>query len=134
MGEESHKKWLKFAKDDLLWTKANIEGKIWYGACFTAQQSVEKALKAYLVSKNQKLRKIHDLVTLLDSCIALDRSFEQFREQCLELTVYYFTTRYPDTIGLLDFTEQRARQAWAFTEQIIEFVEKKLVGGLLSET
>ncbi len=41
--------WLSKALDDLRWTEANIRESIYYGACFTAQQAVEKALKAYLL-------------------------------------------------------------------------------------
>lgn len=57
MAKLASRKWLAQAKSDLGWTLANIREKVWYGACFTAQQSAEKALKAYLLSKNKKVAK-----------------------------------------------------------------------------
>lgn len=38
----TYKQWLNLALDDLSWTKANLNERIWYGACFTAQQAGEK--------------------------------------------------------------------------------------------
>lgn len=40
------KKWIGYAANDLSWTKSNLNEQVWYGACFTAQQATEKALKA----------------------------------------------------------------------------------------
>lgn len=50
MNNQSSKKWLKFALDDLSWTEANLRESVWYGACFTTQQAVEKSLKSYLIN------------------------------------------------------------------------------------
>jgi len=46
--EKEYILWWRKAKEDLKWTEANIREKIYYGACFSAQQSAEKALKAFL--------------------------------------------------------------------------------------
>ncbi len=101
--------WLQKAEDDLRWTNHNLEGCIWYGASFTAQQAAEKALKAYLLFCGGPLRKIHDLVTLVDDCIGLDPSFESMRESASTLTAYYITTRYPIYEDLSAITEKQAR-------------------------
>lgn len=45
---EEYKRWIGKAQDDLRWTKHNLNGAVYYGACFTAQQSAEKAFKGYL--------------------------------------------------------------------------------------
>ena len=126
MVEIEHQRWLAKAVDDLSWTKANIKAKIWYGACFTAQQAVEKALKAYLLYKGKKLKKIHSLVALLEECKELDPSFEKLRIRCARLTVYYVTTRYPDLIDFGEFTKQRAKEAYDSAEEIVSFVEKRI--------
>lgn len=47
--------WFEKAKDDLQWTEANIRENIYYGACFTAQQAAEKALKAFVVKLSRNL-------------------------------------------------------------------------------
>lgn len=87
---------------------------------------MEKALKAYLLYKGKKLKKIHSLVTLLEECKEFDPSFEQLRTKCARLTVYYVTTRYPDIMDFGEFTEQRAKEAYDLAEAIISFVKKKI--------
>lgn len=65
------------------------------GAAFFIQQSIEKYLKAFLIEKNWKLKKIHELDTLLDYAVDFDSSLEKFRVLCERATGYYFTERYP---------------------------------------
>lgn len=126
MDKNGSARWLIQAKDDLAWTEANIREKIWYGACFTAQQTAEKSLKAYLASKGEKIRKIHDLVALLEECAALDKGFDQLREICAVLTDYYVPVRYPDVGDLGGLTEKEAGEALELAERIVKFVEEKL--------
>lgn len=47
--------WLKQSEEDLLWAKASLKEGILRGACFAAQQSAEKALKAFLISKGVRV-------------------------------------------------------------------------------
>jgi len=68
---DEYKLWLQKAKEDLLWTANSLEGKIFYGACFTAHQATEKALKSFLLFHKKPLRKVHDLRALLEDCIYL---------------------------------------------------------------
>lgn len=68
----SYQLWLNQALDDLAWTESNLKEKVWYGACFTAQQAAEKALKAYLIYQGKAMKKIHDLGALLQKCINID--------------------------------------------------------------
>lgn len=119
-------KWLHQAQEDLNWTQANINEKVWYGACFTAQQAAEKALKAYLIDKGTQARKIHDLGALLQQCITQDPNFEVLKEECVTLTDYYAPTRYPDIAEYINFTEDKAKEAYQFARTIVEFIENKL--------
>ncbi|TSC66154.1 MAG: HEPN domain-containing protein [Microgenomates group bacterium Gr01-1014_80] len=120
--------WLQKAKDDLKWTEHDLEGKIYYGACFAAQQAAEKALKGFLIFRNQEIRKIHDLLALLEECINLDNSFEEIKQAAKILSRYYITTRYPVYEEFAIFSEEQAKEAYEFAQEIVEFVEKKLVG------
>lgn len=65
------------------------------GAAFFLQQSVEKLLKAFLLSKGWKLKRTHELDALLDYAIDFDSELEKFRDLCEKVTGYYFTERYP---------------------------------------
>ena len=120
------KRWLKYALDDLSWTKSNLNEEIWFGACFTAQQAVEKALKAYLISKGKVIKKVHDLRGLLEECTRIDPSFENLKEKCSTLNTYYAPTRYPDLGEYVDFSKDKAHESYAFAKEIVEFVEAKL--------
>lgn len=119
-------RWLDRAKEDLLWARSSLKGKIYYGACFAAQQAVEKALKAYLISKGERLKKVHDLVMLVDEAKRFDADFEKFRAFAARLSQYYLETRYPDIADLSQSSEAETQEAVKFAEQFIEFVEKKL--------
>ena len=118
--------WLEKAKDDLAWTRGNIREKIWPGACFTAQQAAEKSLKAYLLSRGESGKKIHDLGSLLEICRKSEPAFEQLREACATLTDYYAATRYPDVSEFMEFSSREAQEALSFAESIFNFVESKI--------
>ncbi len=63
-------------------------------AGFYLQQSLEKFLKASLVSRGQPPRKIHALQALLDA-VANDPDVERFRPLCERVSGYYVLARYP---------------------------------------
>lgn len=65
------------------------------GAAFFLQQAIEKQLKAFLLENGWKLRKLHDLDTLLDLAVEYNPRLEKFRGLCERVTGYYFTERYP---------------------------------------
>ncbi len=121
-----YKKWLNYAQDDLSWTEANIKEQVWYGACFTAQQATEKALKAYLISQEKNIKKIHDLRALLEECTRIDQSFEQLRDPCVTLNAYYAPSRYPDIAEFVDFTQEKAKEAYPLAKKVVDFVKTKV--------
>ena len=88
---DKYKPWLKKAQDDLKWTQHNIDGGFYLEAGFTAQQSIEKTLKYYLLSHGKRLRKIHDLTILLQDCRSIDHEFEQFLKQSAKITFPTFS-------------------------------------------
>lgn len=88
--------WIKKASDDFLWAKHGFQGKFYGSACFICQQVAEKALKAYLFSKKEKLIKTHNLIALLRKCKKQDCLFEKLLPACKVLNNYYTDTRYPD--------------------------------------
>lgn len=118
--------WLAKAEDDLRWTEANIREEIHYGACFTAQQAAEKALKAFLLENAAQARKIHDLGAILEECIVIDGSFLSLRETILPLVDYYIQTRYPDASEFMQYTKEKAEDALKRAQQVVNFVKQKL--------
>lgn len=122
---EEYRLWLKKAKDDLVWTKHNIASREFSGACFSAQQAAEKALKGFLLYHKKPLRKIHDVVVLLKDCIELDESFGELENMIEILFPYYATTRYPFGDELFTFSKERASEALRAASKIVKFVERK---------
>lgn len=118
--------WLERAVDDLSWTKANINAKIYYGACFSAQQAAEKALKAFLLYQKGKFGKVHDLVKLLDECARYQAKIKSFRKKVAKLSFYYIQTRYPDIMEVDKFTKEEAEEALSISSKLIDFVSKIL--------
>ncbi len=62
---------------------------------YLIQQMLEKYMKGFLLSKNWRLKRTHDLEELLDKMVEYDLSFEEFRELSQEATAFYFFERYP---------------------------------------
>lgn len=87
--------WIKVARKDWHRVVVLLEDGDPDGAAFFLQQSLEKYLKAFLMGKGWKLRKMHELDTLLDYAVESDASLDGFRELCERVTGYYYTERYP---------------------------------------
>lgn len=118
--------WLQKAEDDLKWTESSLNGKIYYGACFAAQQAAEKALKAFIILKGKIPKKIHLLPALLEECLINDSSFNEIREAIKTLNSYYIPTRYSDVPDFSIYTPDQAEDALQKAKQVVEFVKKKL--------
>lgn len=122
---EKYNQWLEKAQDDLKWTQHNIDGGFYLEAGFTAQQSIEKALKYYLLSHGKQLRKIHDLTILLEDCASIDTEFQQFHTQSAKITFYYIESRYPEIVPSGNLSKAAAELAYEYAKNIIEFVINK---------
>lgn len=119
--------WLDKAHDDLKWTESNIREKVYYGACFTAQQAAEKVLKAFLLYKQERFGKVHDLVKLIDECASYDKDFSLYRNKIAKLSFYYAQTRYPDITELDKFSQEEAAEALSLASEIVHFVSDKII-------
>lgn len=119
--------WIDKAKDDLRWTKNALDGGIWYGACFTAQQAAEKALKALLLNNGWELQKTHDLRYLLEETTVYDDGLTFFLSEAANLMKYYYESRYPVLEEFAQLNEDQAREAYASAKKIVERIESLLL-------
>jgi len=124
--DETYKNWLDKAEDDLKWTKSNLREEIWYGACFTAHQSVEKSLKSFLLKNGKVVAKIHDISALAERCKEIDPDFDKLIEDVLKIADYYVQTRYPDMSDFMEYTENKAKEAYEIAKEVFEFVKEKV--------
>jgi HEPN domain-containing protein len=114
--------WFKKAQDDYKSAKVVLDEGGYYGTtCFLSQQMAEKYLKGFLVYSGKQIKKVHDLVKLLNECKAVDPSFGELDEDCIFLNDYYVETRYP-LDAPVDYSKKEARQALSSAERIGGFV------------
>ena len=78
-------------------------------AAFFLQQSLEKYLKAFLLSQQWKLRRIHELDALLDEAVKHNPDLEKFRDLCERASGYYFAERYPP-LGTFDLKSEDLKE------------------------
>ena len=70
--------------------------------CFLAQQCVEKYLKGRLNAADRPIRRIHDLVGLLDDIIDLEPTWRGFRHGFGLLNEFAVNSRYPGDVTTAD--------------------------------
>jgi HEPN domain-containing protein len=93
-------------------------------AAYSTQQSAEKALKAYIIFKQQPIPKTHDLEKLLENCLQYDSTFDQLRKYAEILSPFATYTRYPDDRFHID--REEALEAIQCAEKILKFVKAKI--------
>jgi len=67
-------------------------------ACFHAQQSAEKALKAILYSSGERVVLGHSLAALGEAVQSHSGSFAELAPEVSKLDRYYIPTRYPNSL------------------------------------
>jgi len=121
---QEHERWLGIVDQDLKSAKLLLKGEIFSTAVYHCQQAAEKALKAYLAFKNNKITKTHDLTKLVESCSQFDIKFEKLYSDAEHLKPFATKFRYPTEFDIPDVqdTENAVKQA----QKIVNFVRKKI--------
>ncbi len=125
----SFQDWLDKAKNDLLAAEAILgyyEQPPIEIAVYHCQQAAEKSLKAFTVARIQQRQRIHDLIALLEECLALDSSFDSLRNHTINLDRFYIESRYPVDEPII-FSLDEAREALTQAQEIYDFVSNKLL-------
>ena len=119
-----HEQWLSIAKEDLAAAKFLLKGKFFASVAYHTQQAAEKSLKAFLVFKNRPIIKTHNLLKLLELCIAIDSDFQRQFDAAVYINPFSTKFRYPDEFSILDLPE--AKLAIKHAQSIMTFVVKKI--------
>lgn len=119
--------WMEYGDNDLRAAQILIDdpNPLIGVALYHIEQSVEKALKAYLIAQNISFALTHDLGPLLKSCCNIDEDFSQFTADAKEISPYATKSRYPNksyTSPTIKAVEQMIKQA----RQILEFVRERI--------
>jgi HEPN domain-containing protein len=120
--------WLQSARDTLRVAEWASNTGLYADAVFNAQQTAEKALKAYLLFHTREFPFTHDLRYLQDLCRRLDATFGSLDLEAIKLNEYYTEPRYLDTaISHRQYTDAVAIQAVQFARNVLAVVEPRMV-------
>lgn len=126
------KRWLKQAENDLNDAEFNLKGGRFHLACFLAQQSAEKAFKAYLYTEGEEELWTHSVAELCTRAGRIDTEFQNIKQEASALDKYYVPTRYPNALpgGVPSeaFEEKDALRAIEICRNVIKLVREEIKG------
>lgn len=93
------KKWLVQSEADLKASKDSLETGNYNWSSFQAQQSAEKALKAFLYSMGYTSIITHSIKELLRECEKIEAEFNELSGEARFLDMFYIPTRYPNGLA-----------------------------------
>lgn len=89
---------------------------------FLLHQAIEKYLKGYLIFHKWKLKKIHDIETLIGESARYNKSFSEFLDFGRQLTAFYYENRYPPG-PIPEVSEKETKEILEKAEKIIELIK-----------
>jgi HEPN domain-containing protein len=124
-------RWLRQAEEDLD-AAAQLAGVIakHYLACFVAQQTAEKALKALFYARGAASVRGHSVAELCTAAGSFDPAMGAMRARLAKLDRYYIPTRYPDSLSgghpFEAFDAADSADAVALAREALEAVRARL--------
>lgn len=124
--DEEFSLWLDKSKESFDDAIYSLKSHRYSLTAFCCQQALEKILKAAIIKhKNQRPRKIHDLLPLLmDSGLQLS---EKYRTEIVKISKFYFLVRYPDINKKFFATPEVAKTTFEKTKEIYIWIRNKLI-------
>lgn len=128
---EAARRWFEQAVHNLEVTRVHVEKGFWSDACFMAEQTAQTALKAFLYGQGQRYIPVRSMAELATRAASIDVAFAPVVEWGNVLDKYEIPARYPDALAppavpYKSFTEEEARRALGYAEQIIALVQPRL--------
>lgn len=123
------KDWFRQAEKDLVHAKKDLSGKDFEWACFSSHQAAEKAVKALFQSLHIEVwgHSVSKMLENLPESLSVPR---ELIDKAKELDRHYIPTRYPnfhsEGAPMDYYTENDARRAIGYAEEIIGFVRSKI--------
>lgn len=121
--KQQAERWLKQARDDLDTVRGLLKLNKFSAACFYAEQSAQKSLKAFLIANKDTRISIHAITELLKRASVFNKKFTRLAEGGRELDKFYLATRYPDAlpsplVPYENYTVKEARAAIKIAQEI----------------
>lgn len=105
--------------------------RCYLSAAFHCQQSIEKALKGFLLFKKGKLFDGHNLTWLCRQAVNNDKKFAEWIDESATLNRYYIETRYPADTPL-EIDHETLERLMAMTGDMLDFIAEKIRFDFLS--
>jgi HEPN domain-containing protein len=118
-------RWLQMASDDLDSSESNFINEKYYVSAFLSQQAVEKALKAFLIKRDQVLIKTHNLFFWGKKAGLSD----DLLDKCELLSDVYIETRYGSVYEEVPsrlFNRENTREFFEIAKEIVQWVENNI--------
>lgn len=123
-------RWWRQAERDLEDARYAFAGERYNLTCFLAQQSAEKALKAYLYFQGMEVVWGHSVRELVGLAAEFDAEFIALAERVAPLDQYYIPTRYPNGlpggVPFEAFNEEDGQRGLRMAEWVLEAVRIRL--------
>ena len=125
MKKEIVNEWFELGNRDVESAKVLLKSNIHFSVVlFHLQQAVEKYIKGFLIHNGWKLKKIHDLETLLNIAMEFDDKFKEYLDFGRKLTVFFYEERYPP--GLIpSYEKKELNKLLRITEKLIKKIKNK---------
>ncbi len=121
-----HLDWLNKANEDMRAAELLVEHPDCYNMCaFHCQQTIEKALKAFLLIVSDRLLDGHNLTWLCRQALRYDKAFEQWLDESATLNRFYIETRYPADVSLA-INKERIHQIYGMAREMVEFIREQI--------
>ena len=124
------RRWLEQAQADLKWTRHLFDAGAYYLVCFLAQQTAEKALKAFLYAQGEEMVTGRSVRSLCRRAAGYDAGFGDYTDEWGILDSYYVPTRYPnglpDDIPARIYNRAAAASALALVGAVVAYVQRQL--------
>lgn len=118
--------WIKDVEEELDSAVILFEHEKYRGACYHSQQCVEKGLKALILERGEKPKKIHDIIELLNIVKKMGWDIDITIDDAVYLNSIY-KGRYPTEEGLLPHGEpfkKDAEKAIVVSKLVVEKLRK----------
>lgn len=125
-------RWLAQAEEEYKDAELLLRARRYYLSLYLCQQSAEKALKAFIYSKEQEPVFSHSIAVLVNVAAALDPDFDALTA-AKRLDDYYIPTRYPnglpgDIPSRYYNDEEEVKRALALSGSVLELAKRKITG------
>jgi HEPN domain-containing protein len=126
---ERSKDWIDEAEGDLVHARSDIENGFYNWACFSAQQSSEKAVKAVFQKMHAEAWE-HSVADLLEELSKKYELPDKLMQKALELDKAYIPARYPNAhpsgSPRRKYTREEAVRLTDYAEEIFTFCKSLL--------